>query len=76
MAKQPRKPDYDHEPKGLRQAPPEQKQMMPEPEKERIAADRELEQRSYPTNNFALTGLVLGVLIVVIGILYALGLVN
>ena len=42
---------------------------------EEMAADR-LEQQSYPTNNFALTTLVLVGLIVVIGLAFAFGLVK
>jgi hypothetical protein len=42
---------------------------------ETLAADRR-EQQSYPTNNFALTTLVLVGLIVVIGLAFAFGLVK
>lgn len=43
---------------------------------EDLAADRQREQQSYPSNNFAVSGLILAVLIVVIGLAIALGLVK
>jgi hypothetical protein len=46
-----------------------------DPAFEELSADR-LEQQSYPTNNFALTTLVLVGLIVVIGLAFAFGLVK
>jgi hypothetical protein len=54
-------------------APPEQKQMMPEPEKERLAADRQNEQQGYPQNNFAFGAAALVGLIALIVVLYVTG---
>jgi hypothetical protein len=45
------------------------------PEREEMAADRH-EQQSYPTNNFAVTAIILVGLIVVIGLAVAFGLVK
>jgi hypothetical protein len=44
--------------------------------REECAADRLPERESYPTNNFALTALVLGALIIVIALAYVTGMVK
>jgi hypothetical protein len=46
-----------------------------DPAFEELAADR-LEQQSYPTNNFAVTAIILVGLIVVIGLAVAFGVVK
>jgi hypothetical protein len=53
--------------------PPERKQMLPEPEKERLAADRQNEQQGYPQNNFAFGAAALVGLIALIVVLYMTG---
>jgi hypothetical protein len=56
-----------------RRVPPESEMIPPQEER---AADRLPEPESYPTNNFALTALILGGLIVVIGLAYVTGMIK
>lgn len=51
--------------------------MMPEPAKERLAADRlEAERESYPSNNFSLSAAALAIVVALIVVLYALGVIK